>query len=78
MLEKLAAIHNRWLEIGEQMTDPETISDMKRYVKLNKDYRDLEPVVEAYKELKNVIENEASTRDMKRMKTLEKWPKKNL
>lgn len=62
MLEKLAAIHNRWLEIGEQMTDPETISDMKRYVKLNKDYRDLEPVVEAYKELKNVIDNEISTK----------------
>lgn len=64
MLDKLAAIYNRWLEIGEQMTDPETISDMKRYVKLNKDYRDLEPVVEAYKELKNVVENEASTKEI--------------
>lgn len=64
MLEKLAAIHNRWLEIGEQMTDPEIISDMKRYIKLNKDYRDLEPVVKAYKELKNVIENEASTKEI--------------
>jgi peptide chain release factor 1 len=64
MLEKLAAIHNRWLEISEQMTDPEVISDMKRYVKLNKDYRDLEPVVKAYKEYKNIIENEASTRDI--------------
>ncbi len=64
MLDKLAAIHNRWLEIGEQMTDPEIISDMKRYVKLNKDYRDLEPVVKAYKEYKNVVENETSTRDI--------------
>ncbi len=64
MLDKLAAIYNRWLEIGEQMTDPEIISDMKKFVKLNKDYRDLEPVVEAYKEYKNVVENEASTREI--------------
>ncbi len=64
MLDKLAAIHNRWLEISEQMTDPEVISDMKRYVKLNKDYRDLEPIVKAYKEYKNIIENEASARDI--------------
>jgi len=64
MLDKLATIYNRWLNIGEQMTDPDTISDMKKFVKLNKDYRDLEPLVEAYKEYKDIIENEASTREI--------------
>ena len=64
MLDKLAAIHNRWLEIGEQMNDPEVISDMKRFVKLNRDYRDLEPIVEAYKEYKNIVENIDSTKEM--------------
>jgi len=64
MLDKLATIHNRWLNISEQMTDPDVISDMKKFVKLNKDYRDLEPIVEAYKEYKDIVENEASTREI--------------
>ncbi len=69
MLDKLAAIHNRWLEIGEQMNDPEVISDMKRFVKLNRDYRDLEPIVEAYKEYKNIVENIDSTKEMLQSET---------
>lgn len=43
--------------MGEQMADPEVASDMKRFIKLNKDYKDLEPVVNAYKEYKNVLNN---------------------
>jgi len=69
MLDKLAAIHNRWLEIGEQMNDPEVITDMKRFVKLNRDYRDLEPIVEAYKEYKNIVENISSTKEMLQSET---------
>jgi len=64
MLDKLAAIYNRWLEIGEQMNDPAVISDMKRFVKLNRDYHDLEPIVKAYKEYKNVVENIESTKEI--------------
>jgi peptide chain release factor 1 len=69
MLDKLAAIYNRWLEIGEQMNDPEVTSDMKRFVKLNRDYRDLEPIVEAYKEYKNIVENIESTKEMLQTET---------
>jgi len=69
MLDKLSAIHNRWLEIGEQMNDPEVISDMKRFVKLNRDYRELEPIVEAYKEYKNLVENIDSTKEMLQSET---------
>ncbi len=39
MLDKLAGIENRWIEIGEQMTDPNVIADMKKFIKLSKDYR---------------------------------------
>jgi len=48
MLEKLKAIYNRWLEIGELMNEPTAMSDMKQYVKLNKDYKDLQLIVDAY------------------------------
>jgi peptide chain release factor 1 len=64
MLDKLTAIHRRWLEIGEQMTDPDVIVDMKRFVKLNKDYREMEPVAKAYLEYKNLLDNEESARDI--------------
>lgn len=64
MLDRLAGIENRWIEIGEQMTDPDVIADMKKFIKLSKDYRDLEPVVIAYKEYKNVLENETSAREI--------------
>ena len=62
LLEKLEAIYNRWLAIGEEITLPDVMSDMKRYIKLNKDYKDLQAVVEAYKQYKNILDNIASTK----------------
>ena len=38
------------------------MSDMKRYVKLNRDYKDLEPVVNAYIEYKDILGNISSTK----------------
>jgi len=64
MLEKLEAIYKRWLEIGTLITDPEAMSDMKRYIRLSKDYKELQPIVDAYKVYNNVIENIASTREI--------------
>ncbi len=48
MLDKLEALHIRWKEIEQQLNEPDVMSDMKRYVKLNRDYKDLQPVVEKY------------------------------
>jgi len=64
MLEKLAAIKNRYEEIAEQMSDPEVIADMKKFVQLNKDYKELEPIVQAYIEYKDVVENIASSKEI--------------
>lgn len=57
MLDKLEAIYSKFLAIEEQMSQPDVMSDMKRFVKLNKDHKDLEPIIAAYKEYKNTIEN---------------------
>ncbi len=64
MLEKLEAIYQRWLEIGRQINDPDIMADMKRYVRLNKDYKDLLPVVEAYKKYDNITANLESSREL--------------
>ncbi|MCB2197577.1 MAG: peptide chain release factor 1 [Bacteroidetes bacterium] len=57
ILEKLEGVKLRFEEVGQLITDPEVINDMKRYVKLNKEYKDLEPLVEAYEEYKNILSN---------------------
>ncbi len=62
LLEKLEAIYNRFKEVSHLITDPDIISDMKRYIQLNKEYKDLEEIVEAYKEYKNVMENISSSK----------------
>ena len=64
MLDKLAAIHNRYQEIAEQMSDPAVIADMKKFVQLNKDYKELEPIVEAFIEYKDVVENIESSKEI--------------
>lgn len=71
LLDKLDILVIRFEEIGKLITDPSVISDMKRYVKLNKEYRDLEKIVEARKEYqqvltgiseaKNILENESDS-----------------
>jgi peptide chain release factor 1 len=44
MIEDLVAqIESRFAELGEQMTDPEVISDRERYAQVGRDYRQLEP-----------------------------------
>lgn len=64
LIDKLKAIYDRWLEIEQQMNEPETIGDMKRYIKLNKDYKDLVPIVEAYKEYEDIMANIDSAKEI--------------
>jgi len=64
LLEKLESIKIRWDEVAQLIVDPEIISDMDRYVKLNKEYSDLKELVDVYLEYKNVIENLTSSKEI--------------
>jgi len=64
ILDKLEGVKLRFEEVSELITDPEIITDMKRYVKLNKEYKSLEPIIEAYKKYKNILENIASSKEI--------------
>lgn len=64
ILEKLEGLRHRFDEVAQLIVDPEVISDMKRYVKLNKEYRDLEKVVEAEKLYRNAIESIAGAKEI--------------
>ncbi len=64
ILDKLLGVKQRFEEVGQLITKPDIISDMKKYVKLNKEYKRLEPVVEAYKDYKNLIDNINSAKEL--------------
>jgi peptide chain release factor 1 len=64
LLQKLEAIHIRFVEVGKMIVDPDIISDMQRYVKLNKEYKDLEEIDATYHQYKNVMANLNSTREL--------------
>jgi peptide chain release factor 1 len=64
LLKKLEAIEYRFTEVGTLIVDPDIISDMDRYVKLNKEYKELEEVVSAYKKYKNIIDNLKNSKEL--------------
>ena len=62
ILERLEGVRNRFVEVGELLTAPDVMSDMKRYIRLNKEYKDLQPVVEAYDRYRSALDNLESSR----------------
>jgi peptide chain release factor 1 len=64
ILSRLEGVKARFDEVGQLITDPDVIADMDRYVKLNREYKQLEPVIEAYNTFKDLLSNIQSARDM--------------
>jgi len=64
LLKKLDLIQVRFEEVSTLITDPDIIADMQRYVKLNKEYKDLEEIVTAYKEYNNVVSNIKNAKEL--------------
>jgi peptide chain release factor 1 len=64
ILEKLEGVRHRFEEVEQQLTDPSVATDMQKYIKLNKEYRDLEPLIRVYGEYKNIISNINSAREL--------------
>ena len=64
ILDRLHGVQIRFDEVAQQITDPEIMSDMKRYIKLNKEYKNLEPLIEAYNKYKGIISNIDDARDI--------------
>ncbi|MFA9388829.1 MAG: peptide chain release factor 1 [Prolixibacteraceae bacterium] len=64
IIEKYENIRYRFEEVGQQITDPNVMKDMKRYVKLNQEYKRLDDLVKAFSEYKNIIDNIDSTKKL--------------
>ena len=64
ILDKFENIKHRFDEVGQLITDPEIIKDMKRYVKLNQEYKSLEKLLNAFKEYKSMVDNIQSGKEI--------------
>jgi peptide chain release factor 1 len=88
MIEQLEAIRERFNEVAQLMTQPEVVSDIKKYKTISKEYKDLEKLVIQYKNYENILANIDSAkeviatekdedfRDMAKAEMDELWPKK--
>ena len=78
MLDKLEAIKERFDEVSQLIVDPSIISDMKQYILLNKEYKDLEPIMVAHKAYKNLLSNIKNAKEMLKDEEMKEMAKMEL
>ncbi len=64
LLSRLEAIRARFEEVEKLISDPSVISDMNRFRKLNKEYKDLQSVVEAHTIYRSTLLNIREAREI--------------
>ena len=64
LLTKLAAIKDKYLYIEEQLSDPSVTGNMDKFMKINKEYKNLEPIAKAHDEYKQLIDGIAECREI--------------
>lgn len=57
MLDKLAAIEVRFNEVEQRLADPAAMADMKQFAQLNREYKELKVISEAYHSYKQLMDN---------------------
>lgn len=62
--QKLLTLSHRYTELGGLMSDPEIINNQNRYRELGKEYAQLEPVVQCFKEYENTVESIKTAKEM--------------
>lgn len=73
LLSRLEAIEARFKDLELQLSDPKVIGDMNRFKRLNIDYKELEPILNAYYKYKNVLGNISSATSMLSIETDEEF-----
>lgn len=64
LLGKIQDLQDKFDSLAQQLADPEVISDMKKYVQLNKDYKELEPIIKAGQEYRKMVEELEMAKDI--------------
>ena len=62
--EQLQAVEDRYEELGELLSDPDVVSDTKRFMELSKEEASTRDTVTAYREYKKVLQNITDAEEM--------------
>ena len=64
MLDKLNIVKQRFDEVSDLIIQPDVIADQKRYIQLNKEYKDLKELMDKREEYINVTGNLAEAEEI--------------
>lgn len=64
LIDKYEAIKIRFDEVSQQIADPDVMKDMKRYVKLNQDYKQLDALVKSFQNYQGLLKNLAEAKEI--------------
>ena len=64
LLEKVLSLQDKYRKLEASLADPEVIADMKKFVQLNKDYKELQPIIAAGLEYKRLLDELAQAKDI--------------
>ena len=64
LLEKVLSLQDKYKKLEQQLADPDVIADMKKFVQLNKDYKELQPIIAAGLEYKRLVDELAQAKDI--------------
>lgn len=64
MQDKLEALKERFHEVGQQIIQPEVVTDPQRYSKLSKEYKDLERIVTQYDAYQKLLKDIAGAKEL--------------
>ena len=64
MFDRLAQMEARYESLSRDMSDPDLVNDQKKYQAIAKEHRDMEPIIEKYREYKKVTTGIADAKAM--------------
>ena len=64
LIDKISGLQEKYMGLQTQLSDPDVISDMKKYVQLNKEYKELAPIIEAGNRYRKMVEDYEAAKDI--------------
>lgn len=64
LLDKILGLQEKYETLQKQLSDPEVVSDMKKFISLNKDFKELTPIIKAGNEYRRLVESVEMAKDI--------------
>ena len=64
IIEKIDGLKGKYSLLQEQLASPDVISDMKKFVQLNREYKELSPIIEAGEKYRKLVEEYEMAKDI--------------